>query len=159
MLDLSFFLFLSVKVFIFLPSSYFLLRQAFQLLNARSKGSSNLGASKIRSSKINLKATFSDDLVIDIFPLETHSLEQLLRILQIDLLSPRNDKDQPQNSIIKIIYFKGLDDEFSFEVFTIDDTIDKTEDDGFIEFDNSGEKKKPSCGDNCSKLQHLRMGN
>jgi hypothetical protein len=106
-----------------------------------------------------LKATFSDDLVIEVFPLEAHSLEELLRILQIDLLSPRNDKDQPQNSIIKIIYFKGLDDEFSFEVFTIDDTIDKTEDDGFIEFDNSGEKKKPSCGDNCSKLQHLLMGN
>ncbi len=97
-------------------------------------------------------------MVIYIFPLETHSLKQFLGVLQIDLLSPCNDKDQPQNSIIKIIYLKGLDDEFSFEVFTVNDTIDKTEDDSLIEFDNCGEKQKPSSGDNCSKLQHVTYG-
>ncbi len=76
-------------------------------------------------------------------------------IFKIDLFSPGNDKNKTEDSIIKIVDFESLDDKLCLKIFTINDSVNKTENDCLIDFDNSGEKKQSSSGNDCSKLEHL----
>lgn len=79
-------------------------------------------------------------MIVDGFPLESHGLEEFLRVIEFDLFSPGDHEDESKNSVVKIIYFKGLDDEFGFEIFAVDDAVDEGEDDGLVEFDYGGEQ-------------------
>lgn len=82
-------------------------------------------------------------------------MKKFLWILKIDLFSPGNDENKTKDCIIKVVDFESLDDKLRLKIFTINDSVNETENDRLINFDDSGEKKQSSSGNDCSKLEHL----
>jgi hypothetical protein len=57
------------------------------------------------------QSTFPLDTLIDVFPFKTHGLEKFIGILEIDLLPPRNDIDQSEDGIVKVVDLEGVDED------------------------------------------------
>ncbi len=72
-----------------------------------------------------MECTFFDDLIVDCFPLKTHGLKQFLRVIEFYLFSPSDHKDESEDRVEKVIYFKSLNDEFGLKVFAVNDTVGK----------------------------------
>ena len=68
-------------------------------------------------------STFPSKLIIDIFPLQTHSSQQLIRKLKHDLFPPSNDINQSQKRIIQIIDSESINQKVGLQIFAIVDQI------------------------------------